>query len=580
MLTRADDTHSTDYWFDLGLFPAPGPKGDKGDTGPQGEPGPVGPQGPQGRTGLTGATGATGATGPRGATGATGAQGPQGEPGEPFTLKGTLATIAQLPDPTIVSRNSAYRIGPDSDGNYALYVIEGEDTLTWVNYGDIKVGPTGPQGETGLAALEYKSIYSATTQPTNGNVLVLPVNEFNRTPVSDERCLVPISYNGVMYVSFPVFQMLVPTDNTKAVFTITGLTKTTGTDGKDGTGFNEYTGYYFGDTSQVTYSDGVAAFTNQAQFSTETGDTFLEGEIDLPIKGGNGIVVDAASDNKSLEVRAADTITLENEVSYVLNYKVDENEPVKILGFENGKIEIGGDGGLAWFTINGISGFDYSIPHITGQLVIGDLGEATAWKIVNAYYEITDVPTSSTSGTLPNDNGYTYLTDANNNGCDIMFNKERYRLNDNQHTTGTLVFSHVGYEAGTPIIKTITITVATRAWKLTTIKVPTKMIQAAIYVLGNIYSTDAVPCVGDISWSSYSNCFYSINPLHGIIKYGGVLYSLDNVSFNNLDGTGGGIVGAYNLSTGEYVDLQLSSTQLYIDEMGSTPIPGVDSNYN
>ena len=149
VLTRADAEHTTDYWFDLGLFPAPGIQGPKGDKGDKGDTGDTGPQGPIGRTGATGAQGIQGEQGPRGFTGATGATGAKGEPGDPFTLIGTVANVSQLPDPTTVIRSAAYRVGPDANGNYALYVIEGEDTLLWTNYGDIKVGPAGPKGDNG-----------------------------------------------------------------------------------------------------------------------------------------------------------------------------------------------------------------------------------------------------------------------------------------------------------------------------------------------------------------------------------------------------------------------------------------------
>ena len=49
ILTRANGEHESDYWFDIGVFPAPGPQGEQG---PQGQPG------PQGQTGDTGAPGA------------------------------------------------------------------------------------------------------------------------------------------------------------------------------------------------------------------------------------------------------------------------------------------------------------------------------------------------------------------------------------------------------------------------------------------------------------------------------------------------------------------------------------------
>lgn len=54
ILTRANGTHPNDYWFNLGLFPLPGPQGETGEQGPQGEQGIQGIQGPQGETGAQG----------------------------------------------------------------------------------------------------------------------------------------------------------------------------------------------------------------------------------------------------------------------------------------------------------------------------------------------------------------------------------------------------------------------------------------------------------------------------------------------------------------------------------------------
>ena len=128
VLTRADDTHTKDYWFDLGKFPAPGPQGPKGEKGDPGQDGTIGPQGPAGPQGIQGPKGNTGETGPQGPQGLIGPQGLKGEPGEPFTILGTLASASQLPTPTSVIRSAAYRVGPDANGSYALYVIEGEGT--------------------------------------------------------------------------------------------------------------------------------------------------------------------------------------------------------------------------------------------------------------------------------------------------------------------------------------------------------------------------------------------------------------------------------------------------------------------
>jgi hypothetical protein len=128
-------------------------------TGPTGPLGPIGPTGAQGITGPTGATGAIGATGPTGSvgptgptgatgadstvtgpTGPTGAQGPQGVP---ITLKGSKATVGELPS-SGNALNDAWIVDADGD----VYVWDG---TTWYSAGQIvgATGPTGPNGNNG-----------------------------------------------------------------------------------------------------------------------------------------------------------------------------------------------------------------------------------------------------------------------------------------------------------------------------------------------------------------------------------------------------------------------------------------------
>lgn len=186
------------------------------------------------------------------------------------------------------------------------------------------------------------------------------------------------------------------------------------------------------------------------------------------IKGGNGITVDAASDNKSLEVKVGDTI------------KLDTNQTLKIVNPFNTKyIEIGNNKMdfspvATRFSVNSLDYDAYAKnnygPNIkTEEGVIASPGLSLHWLGLNMYYEISDVPTSTTSGTLLDNASWTYLK-SHPEQLRILFNKEFYQLADNQHTTGTLVFSHVGYESGQLIIKTITITIDTRGWVLTTVK--------------------------------------------------------------------------------------------------------------
>ena len=128
-----------------------GPKGDKGDIGPRGNTGATGSRGDTGATGPKGDTGATGATGPKGDTGATGATGDRGATGAQgvsVTLKGTKATIADLP----VSGNPGDAwIVTTGDGSAhldgSLWFWSTVDNA-WDDIGKI-VGPQGDPGPTG-----------------------------------------------------------------------------------------------------------------------------------------------------------------------------------------------------------------------------------------------------------------------------------------------------------------------------------------------------------------------------------------------------------------------------------------------
>lgn len=153
VLTRADETHASDYWFTIGQFPLPGPKGDKGDVGETGARGPRGEQGVQGIQGVQGPQGirgATGATGPQGIQGPKGEKGDKGEAGDSFKIIGTLTSTDQLPTPTEAIRSNAYLI-PDDAGTNHLWVITGTTSLVWSDAGPITgiQGPQGIQGEQG-----------------------------------------------------------------------------------------------------------------------------------------------------------------------------------------------------------------------------------------------------------------------------------------------------------------------------------------------------------------------------------------------------------------------------------------------
>lgn len=299
----------------------------------------------------------------------------------------------------------------------------------------------------------------------------------------------------------------------------------------------------------------------------------------LPIVPGNGITIDATTDNKHLEIKVGDNIVVPAESSLTISAYTGA-EPGQFVTFDqvNSCIDLEGSG-VTWFTIDGDSDATYSDSALGPQITaisgsaIGSGGEITRWIPVCPVYTINS-PASATNGTLPNDKSYTYLK-SNPETLKILFNKEFYQLADNQHTTGTLVFSHVGYEGSQLIVKTITITIATRAWVLTTIKPATYITQASINLLGNIYYGSPLPYNTDgISYKQYYDAFPEALPISGLFSYGGVVYASESIFFDfNDDTINGGTVNAYKVSDGSYVQLQFTATQLYIDELVTVELP-------
>lgn len=79
-----------------------------------------------------------------------------------------------------------------------------------------------------------------------------------------------------------------------------------------------------------------------------------------------------------------------------------------------------------------------------------------------------NLPETSMNGTLTQEQLTTLqINDLNY----IIFANEIYSLNDKTHTADALTYSHVGFENGKHLLKTISITVSTRAWVLNTTSV-------------------------------------------------------------------------------------------------------------
>lgn len=190
--TRPTSTVPEPTWFNIGIFPQPGPVGPQGPAG-------IGIRGPAGLSiianrydpdeavdnyeagqlwlntlsgdiyklidgnpkswsregnlkGVAGSQGPQGVRGEKGDTGSPGPVGPQGPAGPSIIIKGQVASIDDLPDPTLITPGSSYLVGTQAP--YVLYVVVGEtyNTQQWLNTGvyndfqyveiDIPVGST------------------------------------------------------------------------------------------------------------------------------------------------------------------------------------------------------------------------------------------------------------------------------------------------------------------------------------------------------------------------------------------------------------------------------------------------------
>lgn len=216
ILTRAGDEITADHWFNIGSFPAPGPKG---DTGARGE---VGPQGPQGNAGPAGqdagfgivsanavdlaqgasATATVTKSGPNTATNltftfgipqGTGPQGPQGPKGDAFTYDDfTPEQLEALTGPQ-GPEGPAGQTGPQGpkgetgdtgpagpqgavgpQGPQGIQGIQGETGPQGPEGAQGPRGPEGPQGPAGADGLTTSITVNGTTYTQSSGNITLP----------------------------------------------------------------------------------------------------------------------------------------------------------------------------------------------------------------------------------------------------------------------------------------------------------------------------------------------------------------------------------------------------------------------
>ena len=117
-----------------------------------------------------------------------------------------------------------------------------------------------------------------------------------------------------------------------------------------------------------------------------------------------------------------------------------------------------------------------NIKTVNGESLLGS-GNITIETI--KVVEISDVPAEVTNGTLTDEQ---LTTLQSYDGNYIMFNHEKYYLQDKGYVEGYLTYTHTGYENNQMWLKSITITIATKTWVLNVVGVkPTVVLTQSDY---------------------------------------------------------------------------------------------------
>lgn len=151
--------------------------------------------------------------------------------------------------------------------------------------------------------------------------------------------------------------------------------------------------------NHVTYNS-----TNGATIDYDNGTT-----LRLPIVPGNGVTIDAASDNEHITIKLADTLKIPTDSGYGIY--IDDTDSTQFVYFDAVESTMNLNGsGTTYITIDGASDTSYADsnlgPEITtyGGSAIGSAGDVTGWIEVCPVYKFpSTIPTTASNGTLPND---------------------------------------------------------------------------------------------------------------------------------------------------------------------------------
>lgn len=422
ILTRADETHTEDYWFNLGQI-----------KGPKGDPGADGANGADGKDGIspTVAVGTvtTGNPGtpvsvtnggtstnvvlnfriPKGATGDKGAKGDKGDTGFAVNIASELNNVNELPTASASYVNIGYVI-KDADGDSNLYVCmtnASTGAWYWNNVGKIAF------------SADYVS-----------------QNEYNQDKLTD----IPVTlYDG-------------GTQNTTINL-------------KNGNGSLIGTGFGFG---TINGNDILVNSNN------------VEGNLELVqvIDMSNYTFAEITNHQTEMFAALKNFLTTNKVRAVGVNpvYSSASKMIAAVLLLKDGQFRLSGidEGGtelVSFYFVDHklldeqtVQERDVNVDVVYENGIPTRLDSLTKSSIEGLLgYSIILTPDTATQGTLTQEQVDTLRFNPN---AYLVLNKELYYLNNNQSTPGVLVYTHNGYDGQKGIHKYISVTISTRGWAM------------------------------------------------------------------------------------------------------------------
>ena len=472
-----NEANGTASWVDLGAFPLAGPKGDRGEIGSTITASNGNPSSVPTRAGDYYINTATGYWFISVATN-TGF----GWSSPLFTLKGEKG-----------DRGEQGRVGPiGPQGPQGLRGPQGP------------VGPQGPKGDNGTA-YHLIGLYDKESD------LPAPTEEMW---ARGDAAAIKATPANLLY--------LIVKQNGQYLWVNMGPIGGTGPKGDPGVGFDTLNTVTTQSLTHLLYDGNGMNFDAQMQATLDDNTTYDFGaSYKVPIKPGNGIAIDKneVGDGFEVKVDPAKKYLSIDDISADIPYKDTATNEWSAIPYTSNAttyslVKRDGKGDFSAQHI-GIISEPNSISQVPRVIEVGEVvsitppegetsGELTSWQLNSINRNICSI------------NGGSY------NNSWILFNKERYYPMSYEYQEGYRTYTNVEYKNNNFTIKTITVTLSTRAWVLNTLTLAPKlyMHNVAFSVLGGgsftgvfisadnvAYTNEAI--VGKRSVSVYNSSGYA-----------------------------------------------------------------------